>query len=549
MQDDGFFADWKKWLVAWELRAAEFSAAELAGEIDYLQSKDLSDDGGPRKEELPGGELWATWRRLGGTLRSRAGLPWRKAKEGSDLRQPGRKIAIITTASLPWMTGTAVNPLLRTVFLAKDSTREVTLLVPWLSKADQATIFPSITFETPEEQETYVREWAKKRTGVEANFKIRFYPGRYAPEKGSILPIGDLTKYIPDEEADVAVLEEPEHLNWYHHGSCWTRKFSHVVGVVHTNYLDYARREEGGDVKQRLLKAINCWVCQAHCHKVVKLSGAVQPLPKEHTEFVHGVSPAFLEVGMAKRLPTKGSDERFSRGFYYIGKVVWGKGYTELLDMVEFHKTSTGKDLPVDVFGGGADFADVTQTSSTKGLSLMFHGPKDHLSPDIHEYKAFINPSTSDVVATTSAEALAMGKFVICCEHPSNKFFSQFRNCLVYRTPEEFNERVRYAMEHEPAPLSEEETFKLTWEAATERFLDIASLSVQERNPGLLNRAMDSIAYMSHNTLTGLEPVRVTAGAGVGTRDNPECVTGYSPSSGCAGGLFDRRVTESKQCT
>jgi hypothetical protein len=28
----------------------------------------------------------------------------------------------------------------------------------------------------------------------------------------------------------------------------------------------------------------------------VKLSGAVQPLPKEHTEFVHGVSPSFLEV-------------------------------------------------------------------------------------------------------------------------------------------------------------------------------------------------------------------------------------------------------------
>jgi len=43
-------------------------------------------------------------------------------------------------------------------------------------------------------------------------------------------------------------------LHRYHHGRRWTDKFRHVVGVMHTNYLDYARREEKGHVKEALLK-------------------------------------------------------------------------------------------------------------------------------------------------------------------------------------------------------------------------------------------------------------------------------------------------------
>jgi digalactosyldiacylglycerol synthase len=40
----------------------------------------------------------------------------------------------------------------------------------------------------------------------------------------------------------------------YHHGRRWTDKFRHVVGVMHTNYLDYARREESGHLKEMVLK-------------------------------------------------------------------------------------------------------------------------------------------------------------------------------------------------------------------------------------------------------------------------------------------------------
>lgn len=52
---------------------------------------------------------------------------------------------------------------------------QVTLLIPWLAAADQKKVFPNnLTFETPEQQETYVREWVQKRTGLPCNFKVRF---------------------------------------------------------------------------------------------------------------------------------------------------------------------------------------------------------------------------------------------------------------------------------------------------------------------------------------------------------------------------------------
>lgn len=92
---------------------------------------------------------------------------------------------------------------------------------------------------------------------------------QFSKEMRSILPVGDITECIPDEVADIAVLEEPEHLNWYHHGRRWKNKFRRVIGIVHTNYLAYVRREKNGQVIACFLKCANTWVTRIYCHKVI----------------------------------------------------------------------------------------------------------------------------------------------------------------------------------------------------------------------------------------------------------------------------------------
>lgn len=465
-----------------------------------------------------------------------------KARVESSLKEDGRQITIVTTASLPWMTGTAVNPLLRAAYLARDGSKSVNLMVPWLAKSDQMRIFPNgMTFDSPEEQEVWVKNWLKKRTGFSPEFTLTFYPGRYAPEKCSILPVGDPTKYVPDSAADVAILEEPEHLTWYHHGRRWTDKFSHVVGVVHTNYLDYARREDGGSSKEMLLKHINSWVTRIHCHKVVKLSDAVQDLPRQTTEFVHGVAESFLKVGEKKSKAARDGSPRFSKGAYFLGKCVWAKGYTELIDLLSENKEKLGGGVSVDCYGTGEDLQDVKLESEKRNLSLQFLGARDHLDESIHDYQVFVNPSMSDVVATTSAEALAMGKWVVCADHPSNAFFSQFQNCLIYRNADEFVEHMKFALSHEPAPMTSEDRNRLTWEAATERFLNVTELTEKDLTPDPLTATVDSAAWLTHNSLCGVEPLRAAAGAGKNTKDNPENLMSYEPHES-GGGLFDRTL-------
>ena len=463
------------------------------------------------------------------------------------MRDPGRHFTIVTTASLPWMTGTSVNPLLRAAYLEFSRRGEVgvTLLVPWLAPCDQKLVHPNAMFETPEEQKAYIRSWLAGRVDFQPAFDIHFYPGRYAIDKGSIVPVGDVTECVPEEEADVAVLEEPEHLTWFHHGTRWTDKFSHVVGIIHTNYLEYARREKDGEKKEKLLRGVNATVARVHCHKIIKLSGAVQDFARSITVNVHGVSPHFIGVGRKIAEATDTETSSFSKGGYFIGKVVWAKGYLELLERVaEYNETAASENqLALDVFGDGDDFKDVIKTAARQKLPLTFHGRADHAGENTQGYKFFINPSLSDVVATTTAEALAMGKFVVCARHPSNEFFSTFANCRTYSTREEFAVCVREVLHTEPKPMPAEDLRRLTWQDATERFLDAAE---PDPPPAKLRdrigqKMSDFFAAACHNTMTASEAMRCLVGGGAGTLLNPTVdLADWRPDE-WSGGVMDRK--------
>ena len=382
-------------------------------------------------------------------------LPGEAIVPHTDISDLSKRIWIVTTAALPWMTGTAVNPLLRAAYLCsgrKEKGGSVTLLLPWVERpSDHEKIYGSrARFSSPQEQESYIRHWLKNEAHLsEAStfLNIEWYTAWLEPAENSLYSMGTLIELIPPQSCDICILEEPEHLNWYRApGENWTEKFAHVVGIVHTNYFVYAQEQPAAFIRAPGMQLLCQWMCRAHCHRLVKLSGTLGKFApeKELVENVHGVRSSFLEVGteLGERLKRGEGGEVFGAKaeeakVYFIGKMLWSKGLGSLMDLMRYAEESAGLKVTVDMYGGGPNQVEASEKASSMGLDMPFHGPIDHAELGF-THKIFVNPSLSEVLCTTVAEALAMGKFVVLPNHPSNDFFAQFPNCLPYSNKEEF---------------------------------------------------------------------------------------------------------------
>ena len=458
----------------------------------------------------------------------------------SELSSP-RHVWIVTTAALPWMTGTAVNPLLRAGSLwqhyqdqveaqqqrrrdesAPTSSQDfsITLVLPWLCRAkDREGLYgPHWKDKSVEDQEAYIRSWLSERAKLPRaaqHIAIQWYTAHYHPHLSSIFAVDDVCDAclnVPSDHTAVVVLEEPEHLNCYRGPgkATWGQRFGHVIGIVHTNYRAYAQSHASGLVMGPLVGAIFASLVRTYCDKVIKLSDVLQSYSpeKQVTCNVHGIRDEFLQMP-----PPTGNK------VYFIGKLLWAKGLDKMLTLQARYKKATGSYFALDVYGSGPQQDEIKLaflgkqqqqqarrwTSSASSVSrepdddssskeedhgkqpsspkmpVEFMGRMDHAALS-SEYKVFVNPSITEVLCTTTAEALAMGRFVIIPHHASNHFFSQFPNCLQYQPHKyyEFCVLLQYALTHTPTPLSAEHTHLLTWEAATDRFIKASAVSLRD---------------------------------------------------------------------
>lgn len=229
-----------------------------------------------------------------------------------------RKIWIVTTAALPWKTGTSINPLMRALYILRKSPgHEVFLMIPWLEdRVDRVDLYGTdINFDDGRagrmQQIDFVKNWASKsaKMPVEANkLLFRFYPAKYQRQLGSIFPLINICSLIKKADADVAILEEPEHINWLRMPSIqeasdyddasdrcasWSDDFNHVIGIIHTNYPAYAKGQGAisGLITAPTIGLLSSIVVQAYCHRVIKLSETLPNFApwKECTCNVHGV--------------------------------------------------------------------------------------------------------------------------------------------------------------------------------------------------------------------------------------------------------------------
>lgn len=388
-----------------------------------------------------------------------------RATPATDLARP-RSVWIVTTAALPWMTGTAVNPLLRAAYLyehycqvaANTATEEyeeeifyessealtdddditiieegatstvpawnITLVIPWLEREEDRVELYGADWasKTCSDQEVYIRHWLREKANQPAAaeaIRIVWYSGRYYTTYRSIFPSEDvcdvLLRQVPPEtvsteddgEKSVCILEEPEHLMLYRAMAVGTTPRAEKHPLSRSFYtLSVIHTNYRDYAAQGALGLLTKKVSEALCAVVTQA----------YTDKIIKLSGTLQSYAPHKETVCNvhGIRQDFLQvapptgdDIYFLGKLLWAKGLDKLLMYEKLYYRRTGQYFAIDIYGSGPDKDEIEKAFCTprgrRGRTIPATFPGRLDHAAIpSRYKIFCNPSVTEVLCTVS---------------------------------------------------------------------------------------------------------------------------------------------------
>lgn len=350
-------------------------------------------------------------------------------------------VTVVTTATLPWLTGPSYLSLHQAIGLTRLGYR-VAYGVPWVEAADQEWLWGAPIFASRREHRAWLAEEAR-RLGCETELAIFHYRSRVWRLLRSIVPQEDVIAAAPPSRALVMI--EPEHLTWKAVSTPRpAADFERIVGVVMTNYGYYIARQPypGAGLLARWVTQLHRFLIRRYTDLAVPISPAVADVTAGHPgreARVTGVYGGYAEV------PPVTAE---TRGAYFIGRLVWEKGLDTVIDIAR----RAGH--PVDVIGSGPDEPAIREMAARVSAPVRFLGPTAEAWRCLDEYRVFVNPSASEVLCSTTAEALVAGRHVVLYDCPANEPFRRYPNTHFFTDTQGALAGLRRALDEPPeAPV------------------------------------------------------------------------------------------------
>lgn len=372
-------------------------------------------------------------------------------------------VTVLTTAALPWRTGPSLFSIWHAGGLAALGHR-VAYGLPWLDAASQKRLWGEVLFDHPDQQADWLRAEAK-RLGVPTLPEIFFFKGVFSRTAFSIFVTQDPFAAAPPSRT--FLVQEPEHFGWLPMKSARKRAgVEKILGIVMTNYGSYIRRPQSParNAFASLVEWRHKHLMRQHADIIVPLSPAldlagVEDLVQWHQ--VTGVLDTFAQV------PPLRDDQR---GVYFLGRLTWDKGLQWVID------SAKRLNLPIDVYGDGPDQAAIHRKAFQSQAPVRFCGPSSSPWEVMGDYRVFFNPSVSEVLCSTTAEALVAGRHVVIPNCPANQPFFDLPNVHVYDHPDQADATLEKALEAPTAPPDRAQD-RFNWEKVCQSVVTLLGLS------------------------------------------------------------------------